>query len=57
MRWLEDDGHVWTFRAPSSHSNGNSFDRQGRQISCEHLTRRVVRYDLRDSGESTTAEL
>jgi gluconolactonase len=46
MRWIEDDGHVSVFRAPSNNSNGNSFDRQGRQLSCEHLTRRVVRYEL-----------
>lgn len=46
MRWLDDDGHVSVFRAPSNNSNGNSFDRQGRQLSCEHLTRRVVRYEL-----------
>ena len=31
---------------PSNNSNGNTFDFQGRQISCEHLTRRVVRYEL-----------
>lgn len=46
LRWLEDDGHVSVFRAPSNNSNGNSFDRQGRQLTCEHLTRRVVRYEL-----------
>ena len=46
MRWLEDDGHVSVFRRPSNNSNGNSFDFQGRQLSCEHLTRRVVRYEL-----------
>ena len=46
MRWLEEDGHVSVFRQPSNNSNGNSFDRQGRQLSCEHLTRRVVRYEL-----------
>lgn len=46
MRWLEDDGHVSVFRLPSSNSNGNSFDFQGRQLSCEHLMRRVVRYEL-----------
>src|SRR5215213_10120167 len=46
MRWLEDDGHVSVFRLPSNNSNGNTFDFQGRQISCEHLTRRVVRYEL-----------
>jgi gluconolactonase len=46
LRWLEDDGHVSVFRQPSNNSNGNTFDWQGRQISCEHLTRRVVRYEL-----------
>jgi gluconolactonase len=30
---------------PSNNSNGNTFDFQGRQLSCEHLTRRVVRYE------------
>lgn len=46
LRWLEDDGRVTVFRAPSNNSNGNAFDFQGRQVSCEHLTRRVVRYEL-----------
>jgi len=46
LRWLEDDGRVSVFRAPSNNSNGNTFDFQGRQISCEHLTRRVSRYEL-----------
>jgi len=46
MRWSEDDGHVSVFRTPSNNSNGNTFDYQGRQLSCEHLTRRVVRYEL-----------
>jgi gluconolactonase len=46
LRWLEDDGHVSVFRQASNNSNGNTFDFQGRQISCEHLTRRVVRYEL-----------
>jgi gluconolactonase len=45
MRWLEEDGHVSTFRHPAGNSNGNTFDWQGRQISCEHGTRRVVRYE------------
>ncbi|MEE7447371.1 gluconolactonase [Methylobacterium radiotolerans] len=50
MRWLEEDGHVSTFRMPSNNSNGNSFDRQGRQLSCEHATGRVVRYELDGSA-------
>src|SRR5881296_4169383 len=45
LRWLEDDGRVTVFRMPSNNSNGNTFDFQGRQLSCEHLTRRVVRYE------------
>ena len=45
MRWLEEDGHVSTFRHPSGNSNGNTFDYQGRQIACEHGNRRVVRYE------------
>jgi gluconolactonase len=45
MRWLEDNGEVSQFRSPSNNSNGNLFDFQGRQISFEHVTRRVVRYE------------
>jgi gluconolactonase len=44
-RWLEEDGHVTTFRTPSENSNGNTFDYEGRQISCQHRRRRVVRYE------------
>ncbi len=45
MRWLEEDGHVSTFRNPAGNSNGNTFDWMGRQIACEHGPRRVVRYE------------
>src|SRR5215208_887135 len=45
LRWIEDNGRVSVFRSPSNNSNGNTFDSQGRQLSCEHLTRRVVRYE------------
>jgi len=44
-RWLSDDGHVSVFQNPSNNSNGNTFDGQGRLISCEHDTHRVVRYE------------
>ncbi len=50
LRWLEDDDRVSVFRLPSNNSNGNTFDFQGRQLSCEHLTRRVVRYELDGSA-------
>jgi gluconolactonase len=45
FRWLDDDGHVSVFRRPAGNSNGNTFDYEGRQISCEHGNRRVVRYE------------
>jgi gluconolactonase len=45
MRWIEEDGHVSVFRNPSGYSNGNTFDFEGRQLSCEHAGRRVARYE------------
>ncbi|HUQ51025.1 MAG TPA: SMP-30/gluconolactonase/LRE family protein [Gammaproteobacteria bacterium] len=45
LRWLEDDGRVTVFRSPTNNSTGNTFDFQGRQVTCEHLLRRVVRYE------------
>jgi len=45
LRRLDEDGHVSVFREPSGNSNGNTFDFAGRQISCEHGNRRVVRYE------------
>jgi gluconolactonase len=43
MRWIEDDGHVSVFRSPSNYSNGNTRDRDGRLVTCEHGPRRVTR--------------
>jgi gluconolactonase len=51
LRWDEVTGDVTPFRTPSNFSNGNTFDQQGRQISCEHHPARVVRYEYR--GEPT----
>src|SRR5262245_29022863 len=45
MRWIEEDGRVTVFHNPSGFSNGNTFDYEGRQLSCEHGGRRVVRYE------------
>ena len=38
MRWVEGGrgGGVSVFRAPSNFSNGNTRDRQGRLVTCEH---------------------
>ncbi len=54
-RWLEDDGHVSVIRRPSGKSNGNTFDASGRQLSCQHFHRRVVRYEY-DGAETVLAE-
>ncbi len=43
LRWDDADGSVSEFRRPSNHANGHARDRQGRLLSCEHLTRRVTR--------------
>ena len=46
MRWDETDGSVSVFRDPSNNSNGHTVDQQGRLISCEHLSRRVIRTEF-----------
>jgi gluconolactonase len=43
LRWDESNGAVSTFRSPSHNANGNTRDRQGRLITCEHDARRVTR--------------
>ena len=43
LRYDECDGHVSVFRQPSNNANGNSVDREGRLVTCEHLTRRITR--------------
>jgi len=55
MRWIEDDARVTTFHNPSGFSNGNTFDYEGRQLSCEHGGRRVARYE-RDGTITTIAD-
>lgn len=44
-RWIAEDGHVSVFRNPANNTNGNTFDWEGRQLSCEHASRRVVRFE------------
>jgi gluconolactonase len=46
MRLSEDDNHLSVFRYPSFNSNGNTIDREGRLITCEHGGRRVTRTEL-----------
>ena len=42
-RWDEETGTVSVFRKPSNYANGNTRDRQGRLVTCEHGGRRVSR--------------
>jgi gluconolactonase len=43
MRWDEESGALAIFRQPSNNANGNTRDRHGRLITCEHQGRRVTR--------------
>lgn len=45
MRWNEITGCVEVYREPSNFSNGQTRDRQGRLITCEHGGRRITRTD------------
>ena len=42
-KWDEETGIASPFRNPSNMGNGNTRDRQGRLLTCEHLARRVTR--------------
>lgn len=46
MMRLTLDGQVSTYRQPADYSNGNTRDRQGRLVSCQHGTRSVTRTEL-----------
>ena len=43
LRWDEETGNVTIFRKPTNNANGNTRDRQGRLVTCEHDSRRVTR--------------
>ncbi len=43
MRWDETTGQAAPFREPSNFANGQTRDRQGRLVTCEHGGRRVTR--------------
>ena len=43
LRWDEETGAVGVYRKPSGYANGNTRDRQGRLVTCEHGGRRISR--------------
>jgi gluconolactonase len=55
LRYDETDGSVSVFRQPAGNSNGNSTDREGRLITCEHGGRRVSRTE-HDGSITTLAD-
>ncbi len=55
LRWDEQTGKVAPFRQPSGYVNGNTLDREGRLISCEHGARRVTRTE-HDGSITTLAD-
>ena len=55
LRYDEASGAVSVFRQPANNSNGNTVDRQGRLVTCEHGTRRVTRTE-HDGGVTVLAD-
>jgi gluconolactonase len=45
LQWIDGLG-CRVFRGPSNFANGNTRDREGRLLTCEHGTRRVTRTEL-----------
>ena len=43
LKWEEETGAVSVFRKPTDYGNGNTRDRQGRLVTCEHGGRRITR--------------
>jgi gluconolactonase len=43
VKWDEETGQLSNFRKPSEYANGNTRDREGRLVTCEHGGRRVTR--------------
>ena len=55
LKWEEETGAVSIFRKTSWNANGNTRDRQGRLITCEHRGRRVTRTEY-DGGITVLAD-
>jgi len=55
MRWEEETGAISVFRKPSNYANGNTRDRQGRLITCEHDSQHLTRTEY-DGAITVLAE-
>jgi len=54
LRWTPENG-VDVFNADSNYTNGNTRDRQGRLVSCQHGGRRVIRTEP-DGSQTVIAD-
>jgi gluconolactonase len=55
MKWEETSGETSVFRHPAGYTNGNTVDRQGRLVSCQHGYRSVTRTEF-DGSVTTLAD-
>jgi gluconolactonase len=55
LKWEEETGAVSIFRKTSRNANGNTRDRQGRLVTCEHRGRQVVRTEY-DGAQTILAD-
>jgi sugar lactone lactonase YvrE len=56
MKYSEEDGSFTVFRSPSNYANGNTRDRQGLLVTCEHsVTRRITRTE-KDGNTTVLAD-
>jgi gluconolactonase len=55
LKWEEETGAVSVFRKTSRNANGNTRDRQGRLVTCEHRGRQVTRTEY-DGGITVLAD-
>ena len=44
-QWVWRNGEIELFRRPSNQANGNAFDPQGRVVTCEHASSKLVRVE------------
>lgn len=47
-QWMYSDGELSRFRRPGFYANGNTLDREGRLLTCQHQKGVVLREDLQE---------
>src|SRR6202047_4285086 len=57
IKWEEETGSVSIYRKPSNFANGNTRDRQGRLVTCEHGGRRGIRTEYGGSSPGVVGKI